>query len=334
MSRPFFCAGWRHMAEPVQKVDLTFPTDGEPERLDVFVAASVADLTRAAAQRLIETGNVTVQGKCEKPSLKLKGGEEVVVSIPPAAPAEPLPEEINLDIRYEDHDVIVVNKPPGMVVHPAAGNYTGTLVNALLGHCTDLSGVGGELRPGIVHRIDKETSGLLVAAKNDRAHQGLSALFKDHNIKRIYIALVYGAPIENKGKIQGTIGRHPVDRKRMSGKARNGKHAVTHWQVIARYPGITCLKLRLETGRTHQIRVHLSEAGFPLLGDTTYGGAGRVNNITDTQLRKLVKDLGDRQALHAKMLGFVHPVSGEYLEFDSELPEDMERIIRYLETKS
>lgn len=314
----------------MERIELTFPVDAETERLDAFVARSVEGLTRSAAQRLIEDGMVTVNGGKAKPSLKLKENDRVVVEIPPPVPAEPLPEEIELDILYEDGDVVVVNKPAGMVVHPAAGNPAGTLVNALLGHCRDLSGIGGELRPGIVHRIDKDTSGILVVAKSDRAHNSLSHQFKEHTIKRVYLALVFGSPREDKGKIESAIGRHPTDRKRMSGAARRGKHAVTHWRVQGRYAGITLMQLRLETGRTHQIRVHLSEAGHPLVGDTVYGGSGRVANIKDPALRKLIKELG-RQALHAKTLGFVHPTSGEYMEFDTELPEDMARIIEYLE---
>lgn len=313
-----------------ERYDLSVPTEGEAERLDQFVARSVQGITRSAAQRLIEEGRVTVDDRVEKPSLKLRGGERVVVTVPPPAPAVPEAEEIPLVVLYEDGDVVVVDKPAGMVVHPAAGNPGGTLVNALLAHCTDLSGIGGEIRPGIVHRIDKDTSGVLVVAKNDRAHESLSRQFHDHTVKRVYLALVYGSPREDKGRIEGAIGRHPTDRKKMSGTARHGKHAVTHWRVAARFTGVTLLRLRLETGRTHQIRVHMAEAGFPLVGDEVYGGAGRINNLRDPVLRKLIRELG-RQALHAKTLGFVHPVTGEYLEFDTELPEDMARIIDYLE---
>jgi 23S rRNA pseudouridine1911/1915/1917 synthase len=287
-------------------------------------------LTRSMARRLIEAGQVTVDGTKEKPSLKLRGGEKVVVTIPPPVPAEPAAETIPLEILYEDSDLVVVNKPAGMVVHPGAGNASGTLVNALLGHCHDLSGIGGELRPGIVHRIDKDTTGLLVVAKNDPAHRSLSQQFKDHTIKRVYLALVFGSPKADKGRIESAIGRHPVDRKRMSGTARRGKKAVTHWQAVSRYLGVTLMRLKLETGRTHQIRVHLCEAGHPLVGDTVYGGSGRLATIQDTQLRELIKGMG-RQALHAKTLGFIHPASGEYLEFDTELPTDMVRIIDYLE---
>lgn len=314
----------------METVELIFTENSEAERLDSFIARSVDGMTRATVQRLIEAGQITVDGNPQKPSLKLKGGERLTVRVPPPVAAEPEAETIPLDILFEDRNLVIVNKAAGMVVHPGAGNYSGTLVNALLGHCTDLSGIGGELRPGIVHRIDKGTSGVLVVAKSDAAHQSLSEQFKEHTIKRVYLALVYGAPKEDKGRLESDIGRHPVDRKRMSGKAKHGKHAVTHWRVVCRYRGMTLLRLKLETGRTHQIRVHLSEAGFPLLGDDVYGGDSRLANVSDTFLRKLIKDLG-RQALHAKTLGFIHPVTAEYLEFDTELPEDMARIVAYLD---
>ena len=313
----------------MQKIELIFPVGSEPARLDMVVGA-MEGLTRSMAQRLIEAGMVTVEGTVQKSSLKLRGGEKVSVTVPPPVPAEPVAEAIPLEILYEDCDIVVVNKPAGMVVHPGAGNAHGTLVNALLGHCLDLSGIGGELRPGIVHRIDKDTSGVLVAAKNDHAHRSLSDQFREHTIKRVYLALVFGSPRQDKGKIETAIGRHPVDRKRMSGTARRGKKAVTHWYAINRFQGVTLMRIRLETGRTHQIRVHFSEAGHPLAGDKVYGGSSRLESIKDMQLRKLIKELG-RQALHAKTLGFIHPTSGEYLEFDTELPEDLARIIDYLE---
>jgi 23S rRNA pseudouridine1911/1915/1917 synthase len=306
--------------------------DGAGQRLDAFIAAAIPELTRSAVQRLIEQGQVLLDGKEVKASHKLSAGESVAVTIPPPLPAAVAAEDLPLEILYEDADVIVINKAVGMTVHPGAGVNSGTLVNALLAHCTDLSGIGGEVRPGIVHRIDKDTSGILVAAKNDAAHTGLADQFSLHTVKRVYQALIFGSPRSDKGRIEGIIGRHPVDRKRMSGKARHGRNAVTHWQVIARYPEVTLLKLKLETGRTHQIRVHLSEAGYPLLGDSVYGGDARLGNVKDAKLKALVKELG-RQALHAKTLGFIHPCKGEYLEFTAELPEDMQRIIDYLEKK-
>jgi 23S rRNA pseudouridine1911/1915/1917 synthase len=309
---------------------IVFPFDTEPARLDQFLCQELAGETRSMIQKMIEAGNVLVDGRQVRSSLKLKGGESISVEIPEPVAAEPQPEEIPLDVLYEDADLIVINKPAGMVVHPGAGNSSGTLVNALLGHCSDLSGIGGELRPGIVHRLDKDTSGVLVAAKSDRAHQGLSTQFSAHTIKRIYQALVYGNPSEDTGKVEGIIGRHPTERLRQSGKARHGKHAVTRWKVRARYGRLSLLELRLETGRTHQIRVHMCESGFPLVGDQLYPDGGRFNNLTDTQLRKRITMLG-RQALHAAVLGFIHPVTGDYMEFSAELPPDMAGLIGYLE---
>lgn len=314
----------------MNRIELTFNAGEPTERLDHFIAGRVPDLTRSAVQRLIENGLVTVDGGIAKPSLKLRGGEAIIVEIPPPVPAAPCAEAIPLTVLYEDRDLIVVDKPAGMSVHPGAGNPGGTLVNALLAHCRDLSGVGGEIRPGIVHRIDKGTTGVIVAAKNDRAHVGLAGQFKEHSIKRVYVAFVFGSPAKDKGTIEGDIGRHPVDRKKMSGSARSGKRAVTHWRVAGRFGAVTVLELRLETGRTHQIRVHLSEAGYPLLGDPVYGGGARASQLADTQLRALVRHLG-RQALHARTLGFIHPVTGEYLEFSSPLPGDMEELLAYMQ---
>ena len=311
---------------------MTYAIDDPPERLDVFITSRVPDLTRSAVRRLIEMNRVTVDNESGKPSQKLKGGEQVVIEIPPPTPGVPAAQEIPLEILYEDSDLIVLNKPAGMSVHPGAGNPDGTVVNALLAHCDDLSGIGGEIRPGIVHRIDKDTTGVIVVAKNDRSHLGLAEQFKEHTIKRVYVALVYGSPKTDKGRIESAIGRHPVDRKKMSGSARHGKHSVTHWKVTGRFGPVSVVELRLETGRTHQIRVHLSEAGFPLLGDPVYGGAGRLSCVKDSKLRALIGALS-RQALHARTLGFIHPLTGTYMEFTTPVPEDMQRIMDYLENQ-
>jgi len=299
-------------------------------RLDAFLASVVPELTRAAVQRLIEDGDVLLDGVVQKSSYKVTGGEQISVTIPPPEPSTAVPEEMQLDILYEDSDLIVINKPAGMTVHPGAGVNSGTLVNGLLAHCSDLSGIGGEIRPGIVHRIDKDTTGILVVAKNDAAHEGLAVQFRAHSVKRVYVALVFGSPRTDKGRVESIIGRHPVDRKRMSGSAKHGRHAVTHWKVLARFQEVTLLKLRLETGRTHQIRVHMSESGHPLVGDPVYGGSARAAGLKSPEFRGMVKKFG-RQALHAKTLGFRHPSTGEYIEFDSELPEDMQTLLDYLE---
>jgi 23S rRNA pseudouridine1911/1915/1917 synthase len=311
-------------------MNLIVPVDAASVRLDLYLSRELANETRSTIQRLIDSGNILVDGREARPSLKLKGGESISVELPEPVTAAPLPETIPLEVLHEDGDLIVINKPAGMVVHPGPGNSSGTLVNALLAHCTDLSGIGGELRPGIVHRLDKGTSGVMVIAKNDRSHQALSAQFSVHSIKRIYQALVYGSPGEDSGKVEGQIGRHPTDRLRRSGLARHGKHAVTRWRVRGRYGRITLVELRLETGRTHQIRVHMSESGFPLVGDPLYPDGGRFNNLADARLRKLITSLA-RQALHARTLGFIHPVSNAYLEFSVEMPADMAALLEYLE---
>lgn len=308
---------------------ITAPPEAAGQRLDAFLAAQLPELSRAAVQRLIEERQVLIGADAPRASLKLRGDELISVTVPPPVPATPQPEQIPLTVVYEDSDLIVIDKPAGMTVHPGAGVESGTLVNALLAHCSDLSGIGGEIRPGIVHRLDKGTSGLLVAAKNDVAHRGLADQFAVHSIKRLYWALIYGTPQADTGKISGIIGRHPTDRLRMSGKARHGKEATTNWRVLERYTGASLMQLRLETGRTHQIRVHLTEANMPLLGDPLYPDGGRFNNLKDQRLKGMITRLG-RQALHARVLGFLHPVSGQYLEFSAEPPEDMQNIIDYL----
>ena len=309
---------------------LEVPPEAAGRRLDAWLTEQLAECSRSTVQRLIEEGQVRLEsGETPRAALKLCGGERLSVCVPPPVPATPQAEAIPLTVVFEDRDLIVVDKPAGMTVHPGAGVDSGTLVNALLGHCEDLSGVGGEIRPGIVHRLDKGTSGLLVAAKNDAAHRGLAEQFERHSIKRLYWALIYGSPAEDTGKISGIIGRHPSDRLRMSGKARHGKQAVTNWRALERFGAASLVQLRLETGRTHQIRVHLSESGMPLLGDPLYPDGGRFNNLKDSRLKGMIGRLG-RQALHARVLGFVHPLSGQYLEFSSEPPDDFRELLEYL----
>ena len=291
----------------------------ENERLDRAVAEEVDALTRSAVQKLLEQGGVTVNGVPAAKNTRLRPGDEICVTVPEPEPVEARPEPIPLDIVYEDGDLLVVNKPKNMVVHPAPGHTSGTLVNALLAHCGDsLSGINGELRPGIVHRIDKDTSGLLIVAKNDFAHRGLAAQIEAHSFTREYQAVVYGTLRDDSGTVDAPIGRDPVDRKRMTVTDRHARHAVTHYQVLARYRGFTHVRLRLETGRTHQIRVHMAHIGHPVAGDPVYGP------------RKVITRLGG-QCLHAGKIGFVHPRTGAYLEFEAPLPDYFTSFLRGLE---
>lgn len=291
------------------------------ERIDALLAQNVPEISRSAAQRLIDDGDVLVNGARVRKNYKCSVGDEIVLTLPETEDTELIPENIPLDVVFEDDDVIVVNKPRGMVVHPAAGHPNGTLVNALLYHCGDsLSGIGGEKRPGIVHRIDKDTSGLIIAAKNDHAHLFLSAQLADRSLSRVYEAVVRGNMREDSGTIDAPIGRHPTDRKRMAVTDKNSKNAVTHWEVIARYPGYTHLRCRLETGRTHQIRVHMAHIGHPLLGDGVYGA-----KCPDKGL--------EGQCLHAVELKFIHPKSGENIRLFAPLPEYFTDVIRRLGTE-
>ena len=286
-------------------------------RLDVFVA-EMGEITRSRAAKLIEDGCVFVNNKTAAKNVKLQSGDEVVLELPDPVSYDITPEKIALDIVYEDDDLLVVNKPKGMVVHPAAGNYDGTLVNALMHHCGDsLSGINGVMRPGIVHRIDKNTSGLLMVAKNDAAHNGLAAQIKEHSFTREYEAVVYGNIKNDSGTIDAPIGRHPVKRKQMAVTDKGSKHAVTHFTVLQRYGGFTHVRLRLETGRTHQIRVHMAYIGHPVAGDDVYGP------------KKVITSLSG-QCLHAKKVGFVHPITNKYLEFESELPEYFVKFLKGL----
>ena len=298
---------------------MIYIADTAGERLDAYVARICPDLTRSAAQRLIEEGAVTRNGKNAKKNDKLNIGDEISVTIPEPKEVDIVAKEMPLDIAYEDEDVLVINKPKGLVVHPAAGHQDDTLVNGLLfAMGDDLSGINGELRPGIVHRIDKDTSGLLAVAKNDLAHTMLASQLKDHSMYRMYDAIVCGSFREDSGTVDAPIGRHPSDRKKMCVTARNSKEAVTHWEVVKRYRGYTHIRCKLETGRTHQIRVHMAHIGHPLLGDVVYGHKK--------------PELGqDSQCLHAGALCFAHPRDGHPVMVFAELPEYFKKVIEKLE---
>lgn len=288
------------------------------DRIDALLARCVEGLSRSAAVRLIEDGQVLCRGCAVKKNYRCASGDEFLVTIPEAGDIPLLPQDIPLDIVYEDADVIVVNKLRGMVVHPAPGHPDQTLVNALMYHCgSSLSGIGGEKRPGIVHRIDKDTSGLIIAAKNDHSHLALSAQLSDRSLSRVYEAIVRGNLREDSGTINAPIGRHPTDRKRMAVTEKNSRPAVTHWEVIARYRGYTHVRCILETGRTHQIRVHMAHIGHPLLGDFTYGAPSPDKGL-------------EGQCLHARRLKFIHPRTGEAVELQTELPDYFQSILRKL----
>ena len=297
--------------------EFVIPIENKGERLDKFISSNDDfDLTRTAVQNLITEGMITVNGKKIAKNYVISGGETVSVEIPEPTVLDVIPENIPIDIVFEDDYLLVVNKPKGMVVHPAAGNYTGTLVNALMYHCKDrLSSINGVIRPGIVHRIDKNTSGLLIVAKTDSAHLGLAEQIKEHSFTREYETVIMGRMKEYKGTIDAPIGRHHIDRKKMCVTDKNSKNAVTHYEVLEEFREHSYLKLRLETGRTHQIRVHLSYVGHAVLGDDVYG--------------KPVKDY-EGQCLHARKIGFVHPITNEYLEFSSDLPDYFEEQLRKL----
>ena len=296
------------MNELKHHYSFTLQPEDSGQRLDKWLQLQLPDMTRSAVQKLIEQGNVTRNGIVVSKNGKGNSGDVIEFMVPQPKPLEVTAQDIPLDILYEDNDLLVVNKPKGMVVHPAAGNDDGTLVNALLHHCGDsLSGINGIIRPGIVHRIDKDTSGLLIVAKNDIAHQGLAQQIKEHSFTRIYEAVVYGNMKREEGTVDAPIGRHPTDRKRMAVTDKNSRNAVTHYKVLKRYDGFTHVQLKLETGRTHQIRVHMAYIGHPVAGDTVYG------------VKKVITSLNG-QCLHARVIGFVHPITEEYIEITSELP--------------
>jgi 23S rRNA pseudouridine1911/1915/1917 synthase len=304
--------------------------DEAGRRVDVHLATALPALSRNRIQRLIQEGRVRVNGRAARAGERTRAGSWIEVEVPEARPADLAAEDIPLAVVYEDSSLIVVDKPPGMVVHPAAGNARGTLVNALLYHCPTLSGIGGVERPGIVHRIDKGTSGLLVAAKDDRAHRSLAAQFKAHTVDREYLALVVGLFKESRaGKFDRPVGRHPRDRKRMSVSTRRGRPALTRYRVERETGAFTLLRLSLGTGRTHQIRVHLSAAGHPVVGDRTYGGKSASGAGAPGAAARWIREL-ERPALHAAVLGFEHPVTGERLRFESPLPRDIRRLLARL----
>jgi len=306
-----------------EKIEFTVSESESGLRLDILLSQKDIPLSRSQIKRIINDVNVLVNGSRVKPGYRLKEGDFIVLNKEKPKVYDVMPENIPLNVVYEDESIIVLDKPSGMVVHPAAGNYSGTLVNALLFHCKDLSGVGGFLRPGIVHRLDKHTSGLIIIAKSDPAHAGLAKQFKKHLVKKIYKVIVHGDVKEEKGTIELPIGRHPTDRKKMSTKSKRGRMSITRWKVIEQYGFATLLDVEIETGRTHQIRVHLNTLGYPVVGDAVYGNSKkRSNEIKNDAPRNALKMI-TRQALHASQIGFCHPVIDRYMEFSSPMPEDM-----------
>jgi 23S rRNA pseudouridine1911/1915/1917 synthase len=306
-------------------VTFIVPPAGEGMRLDQWLAGQGLPLSRSQLKRRIDEGEVIVNGHPGRPAQRLKGGDQVVVELAPPRAVDVVAEAIPLEVLYQDRHLVVVNKPPGLVVHPAAGHASGTLVNALLHHVRDLSGVGGELRPGIVHRLDKDTSGVLVVAKDDATHAALAERFRAKDLLRLYHAVVAPPPPVDRGTIETLYGRHPRDRKRFTGRIDRGKPAVTHFRVLQRFGEAAALcECRLETGRTHQIRVHMAERGWPVLGDPVYGRRPR-----DPWLRELAATLG-RQALHASVLAFRHPLTDQPLRFETPLPSDLGELVEAL----
>lgn len=300
----------------MEEYELTADESGE--RIDKFLSRNCENLSRSYIQKLLKDGNIMVNKLAVKANYKITSGDVIQIRIPESEPLDILPEDIPLDILYEDSDILIVNKPKGMVVHPSPGHYTHTLVNAVLYHCGgNLSGINGVIRPGIVHRIDMNTTGSLLICKNDRAHQILAEQLKEHSITRRYHAIVHGNIKEDSGTVDAPIGRHPADRKKMSTKSQHGRHAVTHYRVLERFGSYTYIECELETGRTHQIRVHMSSIGHPILGDDVYGPARCPFKL-------------EGQTLHAKTLGIVHPSTKEYMEFDAPLPQYFQNLLTML----
>jgi 23S rRNA pseudouridine1911/1915/1917 synthase len=325
MSENLFEQG-KHFSINVTKLD-------GGRRLDQFLSETNLNLSRSQAKNLIQKHQIFLNQNPAKPSAQIRAGDIISGTLPqpesPSVKAEPLP----LTILYEDSSIIIIDKPSGMVVHPAYGNLSGTLVNALLYHCKDLTGINGVLRPGIVHRLDKDTSGVMVVAKNDEAYHHLARQFKNRTVGKVYLAIAYGKFGEDEGLIDSAIGRHPSERKRMSIQAKKGRMAITHWKKIEELDGFTLLEIFPRTGRTHQIRVHLSSTGHPLLGDPLYGRKGRPGTIHDPVLRECVKRM-NRQALHAKRLEFTHPRTGERVQFVSPIPQDMKEVLEWLRSQT
>ena len=302
----------------MEKHCFTADIEHEDQRIDRYLTEMLPEQSRSFFQKLIRDGFVMVNHIIVKVNYRLKTGDIIEIDIPDAVPTEIVPENIPLDILYEDDDLLIVNKPKGMVVHPAVGHSTGTLVNAIMYHCQgNLSGINGEIRPGIVHRIDKDTTGSLIICKNDEAHRNIAEQIKEHSVTRRYVGVVAGTFSEESGTVEGAIGRHPNDRKRMTINEKNGKPAVTHYRVLQTLKGASFMEFELETGRTHQIRVHMASISHPLLGDTVYGNSNNPYKLQG-------------QALHARTIGFIHPTTGEYIEVSAPIPEYMTELVRKL----
>ena len=302
----------------MEKHCFTADIEHEDQRIDRYLTEMLPEQSRSFFQKLIRDGFVMVNHIIVKVNYRLKTGDVIEIDIPDAVPTEIVPENIPLDILYEDDDLLIVNKPKGMVVHPAVGHSTGTLVNAIMYHCQgNLSGINGEIRPGIVHRIDKDTTGSLIICKNDEAHRNIAEQIKEHSVTRRYVGVVAGTFSEESGTVEGAIGRHPNDRKRMTINEKNGKPAVTHYRVLQTLKGASFMEFELETGRTHQIRVHMASISHPLLGDTDYGNSKNPYKLQG-------------QALHARTIGFIHPTTGEYIEVSAPIPEYMTELVRKL----
>ena len=316
-------------ADQQSSVQYTVDNNQSGQRLDILLPQKDPSLSRSRVKHMIEEGDVLVNNLPSKPAQRLQEGDIIRLTIRSVREAAAVPQEIPLNIVYEDAAIIVVNKEAGMVVHPAPGNYDRTLVNALLFHCHDLSGIGGVLRPGIVHRLDKGTSGLIVAAKTDEAHRSLTAQFVRHDVHKTYQAIVWGDVRGNSGEIILAVGRHPGDRKKMSTKSKRGRDAITFWKVRERYGPATLLDVEIMTGRTHQIRVHLSDRGYPVIGDAVYGNASKIRTVSDATLKAQLK-AQDRQALHAAKLSFLHPSTNNRIVFTAEMPEDMANLCAHL----